>query len=244
MNADNDYEMWLGEVLLPALEKHGLQKGWALDVGCGTGRAFDPLLERGWQVVGCDVSPGMLREAKEKYGDRVRLLNLDARTLGAIPSGPEPPAGQGFQLVLLLNDVLNYMTEEGDLEQVFSGVERNLSRSDGLAIFDVNTLSLFRHDFSANAIEESPDGWEWRGLTKEAQPGGLYEARLSGPNIETHTHRQRHWTAQQIERALEASGLEAVERLGQRETDGKVLLSETPDEERDGKIVYIATKAN
>src|SRR5262245_9693443 len=45
-NAQNDYEMWLGEVLLPELEKHGLQKGWALDVGCGTGRAFEPLLDR------------------------------------------------------------------------------------------------------------------------------------------------------------------------------------------------------
>ncbi|HEX8050012.1 MAG TPA: hypothetical protein VF504_00975, partial [Solirubrobacterales bacterium] len=31
-NAQNDYEMWLGEVLLPELEKHGLRNGWALDV--------------------------------------------------------------------------------------------------------------------------------------------------------------------------------------------------------------------
>ena len=37
-NASNDYEMWLGDVLLPELEKHGLGRpGWALDVGCGTG---------------------------------------------------------------------------------------------------------------------------------------------------------------------------------------------------------------
>ena len=62
-NAQNDYEMWLGEALLPALEMHGLRKGWALDVGCGTGRAFLPLLARGWRVIGCDVSAGMLAEA-------------------------------------------------------------------------------------------------------------------------------------------------------------------------------------
>jgi len=39
-NSQNDYEMWLGEVLLPELEKLGLQKGWALDVGVRGGRAF------------------------------------------------------------------------------------------------------------------------------------------------------------------------------------------------------------
>jgi SAM-dependent methyltransferase len=42
----NDYEMWLGEVLLPELEKHGLKRGRALDVGCGTGRAFGLPLRR------------------------------------------------------------------------------------------------------------------------------------------------------------------------------------------------------
>ncbi|HYG96722.1 MAG TPA: methyltransferase domain-containing protein, partial [Solirubrobacterales bacterium] len=71
-NAQNDYEMWLGETLLPEMEKHGLRKGWALDVGCGTGRAFDTLLSRGWQVVGSDVSGGMLAEAERNFGSRVR----------------------------------------------------------------------------------------------------------------------------------------------------------------------------
>lgn len=44
----NDYEMWLGRTLLPALRMHGVKEGGrALDVGCGTGRAFPPLLEAG-----------------------------------------------------------------------------------------------------------------------------------------------------------------------------------------------------
>src|ERR1051325_1829180 len=55
-NSQNDYEMWLGEALLPAIERCGLRKGRALDVGCGTGRAFPPLLARGWQAPGGDVS--------------------------------------------------------------------------------------------------------------------------------------------------------------------------------------------
>src|SRR5207253_2784729 len=99
-NSANNYELWLGEVLLPELEKHGLRKGRALDVGCGTGRAFDPLLDRGWEVVGCDASAGMLEQAEGKFGSRVQLRRADARELGPIAPGGE---GDGFQLVLLLN---------------------------------------------------------------------------------------------------------------------------------------------
>lgn len=58
-NVSNDYEMWLGRGLLPELRKHGPRRRQALDIGCGTGRAFGPLLRRGWRVTGCDLSPAM-----------------------------------------------------------------------------------------------------------------------------------------------------------------------------------------
>jgi SAM-dependent methyltransferase len=239
-NAQNDYEMWLGEALMPELEKHGLRKDWALDVGCGTGRAFDPLLDRGWRVVGCDVSSGMLAEAQRKFGDRVRLFEADARSLPSVSTGEGQPSGGAFSLILLLNDVVNYMTEDGDLEKVFAGVEQNLSHG-GLVVFDANTVALFRHDFASGLIERAREsGSEWRGLTDEAKPGGVYEASFSGEGVETHVHRQRHWPIEQVTEALEASGLRCVAALGQREEGGRVLLSEPADEERDAKVVYVA----
>jgi SAM-dependent methyltransferase len=100
----NNYEMWLGELLLPCLHGHGLRLGTALDVGCGTGRAFDPLLDRGWKVVGCDISRGMLKQAAVKFGSRVELVAADARDLSPIASTRESSTGsEGFQLILLLN---------------------------------------------------------------------------------------------------------------------------------------------
>ncbi len=39
----NNYELWVGETLLPVAELFGLKVGRALDIGCGTGRAFPPL---------------------------------------------------------------------------------------------------------------------------------------------------------------------------------------------------------
>jgi SAM-dependent methyltransferase len=243
-NAENDYEMWLGGVLLPELEKFGLGRPeWALDVGCGTGRALEPLLDRGWRVVGCDVSAGMLTEAERKFGSRVRLLNLDARSLPSIGTESGGPEGEAFHLILLLNDVVNYLVEDGDLEKVFAGVKRNLSPR-GLVVFDANTLRLFQADFASDVYEElSGKDWEWRGLTEGIAPGAIYEARLSGQGIEAHVHRQRHWMRGQVTEALEAAGLRALAVLGQREERGKVLLSDSLDEARDAKSVYIAGHA-
>jgi SAM-dependent methyltransferase len=242
-NAQNDYEMWLGEGLLPELERRGLGEGWALDVGCGTGRAFDPLLGRGWQVVGCDVSTGMLGEARRKFGARVRLLEADARNLPPISPSPELPAGESFDLVLLLNDVVNYMVDDGDLGLVFAGVRRNLGR-EGLVVFDANTVSLLSEDFASDVAEQTgPARGEWRGLTDEVGPGRVYEAELRSDGVEAHVHRQRHWTIEEVKEALGASDLRCLAALGQREEANRVHLSASPDEERDAKIIYIASRA-
>jgi SAM-dependent methyltransferase len=239
LNAVNNYELWLGRVLLPELEIHGLPVGAALDIGCGTGRAFEPLLARGWEVSGCDLSDGMLEQAKRKFGDRVAVFQADARSLGKIPA----PGSAGFQLILLLNDVINYLTGDGDLNRVFAAVERNLAL-DGLALFDANTLSLLRSLFAPNgAGKGSQEATEWRGLSDKIQPGGIFEARLSGPNIKAHVHRERHWNQAEIDQALSAAGLRRVALLGQREMEGEILLQGPPDEERDSKMIFIVERS-
>jgi SAM-dependent methyltransferase len=238
-NSQNDYEMWLGEVLLPEMEKHGLRKGWALDAGCGTGRAFEPLLARGWKLVGCDISPGMLAEADRKFCPRVQLLNLDVRNLPPISPAPGLPEKENFQLILLLNDVVNYLTGDRDLGRLFLGVKQNLSRDRGLVMFDANTLAQFRDDYAASVSEEI-DEWRWRGLTEELKPGTVFEGEFSGRDLTTHVHRQRHWTIDKVKKELEASGLRCLATLGQRELDGRVLLTARPCEERDAKVIYIA----
>lgn len=243
-NAQNDYETWVGKAILPEMEKRGLQLGWALDIGCGTGRAFDPLLARGWQVVGCDLSAGMLAEAARKFGSRAQLQELDARNVPAISPAPELPAGGAFQLVVLLNDVVNCVTEDGDLEQVFAGVKANLSRDGGLAAFDVNTFAMLSYSFAPGLNEAMRErGWEWIGIGAEPEPGGTYEARLAGGDIEPHVHRQRHWLEEEILEALEANGLRRLAVLGMHEEGDRIILSEEPDEERDYKLIYIVAHA-
>ncbi len=243
VTAHNNYELWLGATLLPELEKHGLQKGRVLDVGCGTGRAFGPLRSRGWEIVGCDVSPGMLQEAGRKFQDDIDLFEADARSLPHVDGYLGLPTDRNFDLILLLNDVVNYTTEDGDLERVFAGVKRNLIDGHGLAIFDANTLALYGDAFTSRQMEEKMDagGLNWQGLTEDVKPGFTYEARLSGPGVEEHIHRQRHWPRDQIEAALDASGLRLLAVLGQQDVAEEIRLLDPPDEARDHKVIYIAT---
>lgn len=225
----NDYEMWLG-VLLPELEKRGLRKGRVLDVGCGTGRAFEPMLRRGWQIQGCDLSTGMLAEARRKFGDAIPLEVADAREL--------PVFGE-FELALALNDVVNYLTGDGDLERALKGMRANLA-ADGMILFDSNSLSLFRADFASGDSEGMSVGdWTWHGMSREIEPGGTFEARVSGGELAPHIHRERHHTTETVKSAMEAAGLEFLAALGQREQDGGVALADPPDEMRDHKIIYI-----
>ncbi len=230
-NAQNDYELWLGGVLLPELEKHGLRVGRVLDIGCGTGRAFEPLIRRGWEVHGCDVSEGMLREAARKYPD-VPLRVADATNL--------PAYDCDFDLVLLLNDVINYFTEDGNLELFFEGVKRNLAPR-GLLCFDANCLSLFEANWIADKNSAMVErGWQWIGLSDEAVAGGIYEVELSGDGIERHLHRQRHWTQEQVQSAMAAPGLQSLAVLGMTEDERGVVLEDPPDEQRHYKTIYIA----
>jgi len=238
-NLENDYELWLGGILLPQLEKQGLKRGWALDLGCGTGRGFPPLLKRGWRMVGCDASAGMLATAKRKFGSSVRLLNLDARELPSIPTGSDQPNQEGFDLVLMLNDVINYLTDDGDLDRACAGIKRNLRPAAGLAVLDANTLGLFRRDYGLGDPERlGATDWQWRGLTEHCAPEQVYEAELRDPAGLSRVHRQRHWPRIQVEDALNASGLQSVAVMGQREEAGGIRLSTAPSEAQDQKLLY------
>lgn len=242
-NACNDYEKWLGEALLPELEKQGLRQttGRVLDVGCGTGRALPPLDKRGWSVTGCDSSKAMLQQALKNHGpERWAGLHVaDARSI--------PDFGDTFDLVIALNDVVNYLTEDGDLERFFAGVKKNLAPH-GVVCFDVNTLGLFETAFTPEPdgqVEASYSpirdrGWQWTGLTDDPQAGGFFEAELTGRGLnEPSLHLERHWTQRQIEEAMAVCELECFAVLGQREAEGTIYLDPEPDEQQHYKLVYV-----
>jgi SAM-dependent methyltransferase len=233
----NDYEMWLGEVLLPELEKHGLRRGRALDVGCGTGRAFAPLLRRGWELRACDLSPGMLERARGEGGNQVQLDVVDMREL--------PTYGE-FELVLSLNDAVNYLLGDDDLERALARMRDNLA-ADGLLLFDVNSKGTYDSGAWSDAdhvVEHEGRSWTWRGIGEVEGEPSVFETRIEGDDIEPIVHRERFRPEAEVREAMAAAGLDCRAALGMQEIEGKVVLSDPPDEDRDYKVVYIGSRTD
>ncbi len=232
-NHRNDYEMWLGRHLLPELGNWGLQTGRVLDVGCGTGRAFGPLLTRGWAITGCDLSPAMLEVARRDFGDRVVLAEADMREL---------PRFGSFDLALVLNDAVNCLLGDGELEAALDGIRRNLIPG-GLLLFDCNSLLVYRTDYEAGEEEERENEgrrWKWTGLGRSEEAASVFRSRIEGDGIDPIVNSERYFPISEVASALTGAGLERLAVLGMHEADGEVMLSEAVDEDRDVKIVYVA----
>jgi SAM-dependent methyltransferase len=232
-NHRNDYEMWLGGALLPELEKHELRRGRALDVACGTGRAFAPLLRRGWEVEGCDLSPGMLERARREHPE-VTVHQADMREL---------PVFGSFDLVLSLNDSVNYLLGDDDLRRALAAMGSNLA-PDGLLLFDCNSASTYESAYGdeVRQVEHAGRRWTWRGVGRAEGAPSTFEALLEGDDIEPIVHRERFRSDDEVREALERAGLACLAALGMEEVDGEVVLSPAIDEGRHYKRVYVARR--
>jgi len=236
--AHHDYDLWT-EGLLQLAYRHNLAGTRALDAGCGTGKSFLPLLERGFQVTACDRSTAMLDVAASKAGrHRVALHCRDLRALD--------PIGE-FDLITCLDDVANYLTEAEDLTAALAGLAANL-RPGGLLVFDANTLATYRGFFSDTAVlEDERLTMVWRGLAdEEFAPGGLAQAVLdiffesrNGWSRTTSRHEQRHHPRETVERCIDHAGLRRVAVYGQ---DPAVNFDAELDELRHSKAIYLVTR--
>jgi|SRR6188474_214936 len=238
--AHHDCEGWISD-LLEALHKRGLRGRRMLDVGCGTGKSFMPMLTRGWRVTACDISPAMLELAAEKAGDRARLEVADMLDL--------PRFGE-FDLVWALDDAINYLLSPEELEQALRGMRANLAPT-GLLLFDVNELTVYRTFFAGvEVVERGGMRLVWRGQAEaDVAPGSICESRLEV--LDEHgkeeagkapalTHRQRHFPEAEVLAALERAGLECLDVYGHG-LDG--IPAQPLDAANHTKAVYVARAA-
>jgi SAM-dependent methyltransferase len=235
--AHHDYDLWTGGLLSLAY-RHGLAGKRVLDAGCGTGKSFLPLLERGFDVTACDQSEAMLEVAASKAGRRhVALHCRDLRVLD--------PIGE-FDLITCLDDVANYLTDPEELSAALAGLAANL-RPGGLLLFDANTIATYRGFFRETAVlEEERLMMVWRGLADDQfGAGGLARAALDifcetgdGWSRTTSRHDQRHHPRETVERCIERAGLRCVAVYGQ---DPAVNFDTEVDEFRHTKAIYLVS---
>jgi SAM-dependent methyltransferase/DNA-binding CsgD family transcriptional regulator len=232
------YELWLGQVL-PRLEASGLTGNRLLDAACGTGKSFLPMLDRGWEVTGRDISPAMIEVARTKVSDETRLGVADMRNL--------PVLGE-FDLVWALADAVNYLTEPEDLALALAALGRNLAPT-GLLLVDTNTLHTYRTFFAEDAIVERDEcRLVWTGKTDPlAQPGVLADAifevepsKPGGLRIAPTLHRERHYPEALVRQVIEQAGLVVLDVFGHHYD---AIPRQPVDELTDIKVIYIAARA-
>ena len=102
--------------------------GPILELGCGTGRVAAALARTGAEVVGVDLSPGMLEQARNApAGERVTWLEADMRSL---------ELSKQFALVLVPLGGLQHLDTLDDVVATFGVIARHLA-PDGMAVVDV-----------------------------------------------------------------------------------------------------------
>jgi SAM-dependent methyltransferase len=236
LTADYAYGPWLAALERLAL-RHGLAGRRLLDVGCGTGKSFIPLLERGFDVTACDISPEMVAEARHKAAGRAELHVADMRRL--------PVFGE-FDLITCLDDAINHLLGRDELADAFDCLRANLAPS-GLLVFDVNTLAAYS-EIPDVVVEDDERLICWRGkLAELTAPGEEAEVVI---DVFTHEgdglwrrslsrQRHRHHPIDELCALVEEAGLEVAAVLGQR--PGAVLDAEL-DEELHGKAVLVTRR--
>lgn len=235
--ADHDYAAWTRD--LEALARAtGLQGRRVLDVACGSGKSFLPFLERGYDVTACDISPAMAAIAETKARGAARVEVLDMRAL--------PRLGE-FDLVLCLDDAVNYLLHPDELAAALTSMRRNLAPS-GVVVFDANSLRTYRSAFAALSVVPGDDVViVWRGETSPDMASGgrasaitqvLSRSDGGGWDEATQRHLQRHHPEPAVRSATTSAGLEMAAVQGMR-VDGS--LQPTFDELQCSKAVYVAT---
>ncbi len=237
--AHHDYCTWIDD-LLRLGAAHGLRGDTVLDVGCGTGNSFLPLLTLDWTVTAVDISPSMVELARAKAGPGVRVEVADMREL---------PAYGSFDLVLCLDDAINYLHTPAELERALRAMAANLAPH-GVLIFDSNTLATYRTFFGERVVVEVRGRrLIWQGRTGgHAEPGQISEATFeveplvpgSGPTVPPEVHRQRHHPEAELRAALAAAGLEVAGLYGCT-TDG--VPRQPVNEDVHTKSIYVARTA-
>jgi SAM-dependent methyltransferase len=232
-----DDARWLGDLEVVA-RSHGLDGRRVLDVACGTGKSFLPLLDRGYAVTACDVAPEMVRRAAAKAPD----ANVVVADMCALPA-----LGQ-FDLITCLEDAVNCLLHPDDVRGALRGIARSLAPG-GLAVWDVNTLALIRPCFSCDWVADRGEWFlAWHGMgPRDLGPGGIAGARIDTFRRRgeawlrsTSRHRQRHWPVAELTRLAAESGLEVLDILGHARGAAEPLVP--VDEDEHVKAVFVARR--
>ncbi|MEA2271651.1 MAG: hypothetical protein QOI98_359 [Solirubrobacteraceae bacterium] len=233
--ADHGHDEWMADVEA-MIRRHDPPGNRLLDVACGTGKSFMPMLRRGYAVTACDLSPAMVDRARARLGARGEVRVADMRAL---------PWRGAFDVATCIDDSINYLLSLAEVVAAMRSIREALVPR-GLVVFDVNSLGAYRRAFADEVtFETNGTMFRWRGEGSRFMPSGeLVSAatEVLGPDgavTASAVHVQRHYSIEQLQLAAAEAGLACLGFWGEMPGTG---LVPDPDEEACSKVVCLAAR--
>ncbi len=176
-----------------------------LDTACGTGTMCFLLEEKcSCQIDGFDISPHMLREAREKQKENhsdVNFFQADLRTF---------TVDQPYDVLLCLQDSINYLMTEEELMSSFLAANKAL-RVGGVYIIDITTRYNLEHNFSFQVIEIPTGNGKviWRNRYDHTRDISIVDLKVHdywNGTITRECHKQKIFALEKIKNLLSACG--------------------------------------
>lgn len=204
------YDEWC-EFIVEKLKNRGITDGLVCDLGCGTGEMTRRLKNKGFDMIGIDLSDAMLNVAKEKEtDDSILYLMQDMREFELYGT---------VKAIVSVCDCMNYITEPEELIQVFSLCNNYLDPK-GILIFDFNTVHKYKKIGDSTIAETRDDSaFVWNNFYDKATKLNQYDvtffSKKSDGNYERfdETHLQRGYTLSEIKSCIEATGMKFLEAV-------------------------------
>ncbi|MFQ5919918.1 MAG: class I SAM-dependent DNA methyltransferase [Thermoplasmata archaeon] len=203
---DSDRPRLASEFLHDVFQRHEPVQT-VLDMACGTFYIDLEILDRGYDVVGCDVSPHMLKVAQgnlRKAGREAELFQVDMRDLNL---------SRRFDAVICLGTAFNYLHTEEDWRLAFQRFRDHL-RPDGIVVLDMNNFERWIDDPTNAGVEmdySAPDGMR------------IVWFKFNEQNAAKTQHMARFLTVIQQNDVIEVALDEAILKVWHKETLAQAL---------------------
>ncbi len=176
--------------------------GWrVLDVGCGAGRHAAALEAAGSRPVGLDLSPSLLRRAREVTD--APLIRADMRWL--------PVRAGSMDLTVNLFTSFGYFATDQEHEQALCGMARTLRPRGWLVLDFLNADHVREHLVPAGTLDLEGTAVPVR---RWVSPDGRYVHKAMDTPERRFTERVRLFTAAELEELLRRAGITVHHRFG------------------------------
>ncbi len=154
--SDVDYDLWINYIE-KIFKAYKIKPKTIVELACGTANITTRLAQKGYDMIGIDISPDMLSVAKDKAIEQdIDILYLNQDMTSFELDGKT-------DVFLCFMDSINYILNKKDLLNTFKLVKKYLKKG-GIFVFDINTDYKIKNILANNTFVVDEDNifyvWE------------------------------------------------------------------------------------